>query len=112
MPVSESDRARIVRLLLLDVEATIGPDYETVVLDNAMNVASFTDDPVRYRDKVLEDVQQHFHDSFVDVTWPTCPRHSNHPLWLRGDSWYCAQDDEAIAELGELRSIRHGGSAD
>ena len=111
MPVSESDRARIVRLLLLDVEATIGPDYEAVVLDNAVNVASFADDPVRYRDKLVEDVQQHFHDSFVDVTWPTCPRHSKHPLWLRGDSWYCAQDDEAIAELRELRSIRHGGSA-
>jgi hypothetical protein len=111
VPVSESDRARIVRLLLLDVEATIGPDYEAVVLDNAVNVASFADDPVRYRDKLVEDVQQHFHDSFVHVTWPTCPRHSKHPLWLRGESWYCAQDDEAIAKLGELRSIRHGGSA-
>ena len=54
MPVSESDRARIVRLLLLDVEATIGPDYEAVVLDNAVNVASFADDPVRYRDKLVE----------------------------------------------------------
>jgi len=111
VPVSEGDRARIVRLLLLDVEATIGPDYEAVVVHNAVNVASFSDDPVRYRDKLVEDVQQHFHGSFVDVTWPTCPRHSNHPLWLRGESWCCVQDDEAIAKFGELRSIRDGGRA-
>jgi hypothetical protein len=111
VPVSESDRARVVQLLLLDVEATIGPDHESVVLDNAVNVASFADNPVWYRDKLVEDVQQYFHDCFVDTTWPTCPRHATHPLWLRGESWYCERDDEPIARLGELRSIWTRGKA-
>jgi hypothetical protein len=104
MPVSESNRARVVQLLLLDVEATIGPGHEAVVGDNAVNVASFADDLVWYRDKLVEDVQQYFHDCFVDTTWPSCPRHPNHPLWLRGESWYCERDGETIAKLGELQS--------
>ena len=111
MPVSETDRAHVVRLLLLDVEATIGPGHEAVVLDNAVNVALFADDPVRDRDKLGEVVQQYFHDCFVDTTWPSCPRHSNHPLWLRGESWCCERDGEAIAKLGELRSIWNRGEA-
>jgi hypothetical protein len=68
-PVSESDRARVVQLLLLDVEAALGPGHEVVVRNNALNVASFVDDPVWYRDKLVEDVQQDFHDRFVDTTW-------------------------------------------
>ena len=110
--VSESDQARVVQLLLLDVEATIGPDHEAVIRENAAKVASFVDDPISYRDKLVEDVQQHFHDCFVDTTWPTCPRHGKHPLWLRGESWYCERDGEAIAKLGELRSIWNRGKAD
>jgi hypothetical protein len=110
VPVSERLRARIVQLLLLDVEATLGPDHQTVVRDNAVNVASFVDDPVWYRDRLVEDVQQHFHDWFVDTTWPTCPRHSNHPMWLRGEYWYCERDGEVIAKLGELHSIWNRGN--
>lgn len=102
MPVSDTNRARIVQLLLRDIEATIGPGYEEVVSDDAARVASFVNDPVRYRDKLIEDVQQYFHDCFVDTTWPACPRHPNHPLWIRGEFWYCERDGEAIAKLGEL----------
>ena len=111
MPVSESDRARVIQLLLLDVEASIGPDHEAKIRDNAAKVASFADDAVWYRDKLVEDVQQYFHDCFVDTTWPTCPRHSNHPLWLRGESWYCEHDGEAIARLGELQAIWYRSTA-
>ncbi len=68
MPVSESDRARVIQLLLLDVEASIGPDHEAVIRDNAVKVASFADDAVWYRDKLVEDVQQYFHDCLVDTT--------------------------------------------
>jgi hypothetical protein len=105
MSVSESDKARVIELLLLDVEATLGPGHEAAVRSNALRVASFGDDPVYYRDKLVEDVQQYFHDCFVDTTWPTCPRHSKHPLWLHDESWYCERDAEAIARLGALGSI-------
>jgi hypothetical protein len=36
VPISESDQARVVQVLLLDVAATIGPGYETVVLTHAL----------------------------------------------------------------------------
>ena len=37
--------------------------------------------PAWYVDQVVGDVQQYFHDTFVDTTWPACPRHPlRHPL--------------------------------
>jgi hypothetical protein len=105
MSGSERERARLVGLLLLDVEATIGLGHDAVVRDYAVTGASFDRDLVSYRDKLVEEVQQYFHDCFVDTTWPACPRHFSHPLWLHGESWYCERDDVAIARLGELRSI-------
>lgn len=102
MPVPDLDQAHVVQLLLRDVHATVGPEHEAVVRQHAANVASFVDDPVWYRDKLVEDVQQYFHDCFVDTTWPTCPRHLTHPVWLHGESWFCEEDGQAIAKLGEL----------
>jgi hypothetical protein len=105
MSVSERARESLVGLLLMDVEATIGLGHEAVVRNYAATGTSFGRDPLLYRDKLVEDVQQYFHDTLVDTTWPACPRHRRHPLWLRGEFWYCEQDDVAVARLGELRSI-------
>src|SRR3954467_341916 len=105
MSVPEHDLERIVRLLLQDVEATIGPGHEAEVLHNAMHLASWVDDPDTCGQRLCDDVQQYFHDCFVDTTWPACPRHSTHPLWLHGESWYCERDGVEIARLGELRSV-------
>ena len=79
--------------------------HATIFVNNQEDALNF------YRDKLGEVVQQYFHDCFVDPTWPSCPRHSNHPLWLRGESWCCERDGEAIAKLGELRSIWNRGKA-
>lgn len=102
--MSESDVERVCRLLLRDIEATLGPGYESVVRDNAARVRSFVADPARYVEKVVEDVQQNFHDCHADTTWPACPRHPNHPLWLHNESWCCERDGVVVAKLGELRS--------
>jgi hypothetical protein len=99
---TKTDRARVVELLLRDVEATLGPGHEATVQEFATNLDEYTDDVRLYRDRLVEDVQQYFHDCFIDVTWPRCPRHPNHPLWLHEDSWCCERDDAAIAELGGL----------
>jgi hypothetical protein len=53
-------------------------------------------------EKLVNDVQQYFHDTFVDTTWPACPRHPRHPLWYRAGSWWCVEDGVAIAPLGDL----------
>ena len=57
-------------------------------------------------ERLVEDVQQDFHDLFVDVTWPACPRHPNHPLWYRDGAWWCETDGVAVARLGELAALK------
>jgi hypothetical protein len=51
-------------------------------------------------------VQQRLHDTFIHTTWPICPLHPQHPLWLDGDHdgavWRCAQAGMDIAPLGSL----------
>src|SRR5262245_22627679 len=57
-----------------------------------------------YIDKVVEEVQQEIHDLFIDTTWPTCPFHPNHPLWLGNGYWVCAQNGVRVAPLGGLNT--------
>jgi hypothetical protein len=47
--------------------------------------------------------EQYFHDTFVDTTWPACPRHPNHPMWF-GAGWWLA-DGRPLVRLGELGSL-------
>ena len=55
--------------------------------------------------KYVEDIQQAYMDTFVDTSWPVCPRHRTHPLWFHDGSWHCDRDRVALAALGELASI-------
>jgi hypothetical protein len=107
---SETGREHIVERLIRDVEATVGPAHVGFVVDTADFLVSFNDDLSRYRDRLVEAVQQYFHDVHVDTTWPTCPRHPNHPLWLHGESWLCERDDVPVARLGELEAALNRGS--
>jgi hypothetical protein len=65
---------------------------------------AFRDDPDDYLEKVVENVQQDFHDLLVDTTWPRCPLHPNHPLWLHSGYWLCEQNSFRVAALGDLRA--------
>lgn len=91
---------RILPLLERDIVATVGQRFRRLVQEAAANVRTF--DRVDDGEKVIEDVQQYFHDTFVDTTWPACPRHIRHPLWYRDGAWWCEQDGIAIAPIGEL----------
>lgn len=108
---SETGREHIVKRLIRDVETTVGPAYVGFVVDRADFLVAFTDDLSRYRNRLVEEVQQYFHDVYIDTTWPTCPRHPNHPLWLRGESWRCERDDVPVARLGELEAALNRGSS-
>jgi hypothetical protein len=60
----------------------------------------------------VEDLQQYLHDTFVDTSWPPCPRHPNHPMWLAegeggGIVWSCPRDKAEIAPLGMLPGAAH-----
>ena len=94
------DLAQVVQLLQRDVRATLGDAHRQLIEGIAADVQEL--DVEGKAEKVVNDVQQHFHDTFVDVTWPTCPRHVTHPLWYRHGYWWCVEDGVAIARLGDL----------
>ncbi len=101
--VSEFDEERVVSLLLQDVATTIGTGHEGIVEEAAARIRLFCDDTADFEQRVVDDVQQYFHDSFVDTTWPRCPDHPNHPLWYSAHWWRCEQLRKAVAPLGGLR---------
>jgi hypothetical protein len=94
----------VVPLLERDVSRTVGEAHVSLVRAFAEDNMDLDRDDLG--DKLVEDLQQHFHDAFVDPTWPACPRHRNHPLWYKDGSWWCEQDDVAISALGELTATQ------
>jgi hypothetical protein len=111
--ITLADEARAVALLTHDVEVTAGAGQEGVIRGEASMRRRFFNEPdtIRvdskgYLEKVAEEVQQYFHDCFVDTTWPECPLHRRHPLWLHQGSWTCEQLGTRVARLGELRASR------
>ena len=97
---------KAVRLLANDVTETLGDRHLPVVWSFAAHVRQLElEDPST---RCIEDVQQHFQDTFVDTTWPACPRHPNHPLDYAEGFWRCPRDGAVVACLGELS--RHPGN--
>lgn len=99
-----TDLAEVLPLLQRDVAATLGPVHGQLIEDIAADVRELGD--AGGADKLVNDVQQYFHDTAVDSKWPTCPRHGKHPLWYRRGSWWCVEDGVVVARLGELRGNR------
>jgi hypothetical protein len=57
---------------------------------------------------VAEEVQQWLHDTFLDTTWPACPEHGSHPLWLEDESepaWTCPATRRRFSALGQLSTV-------
>ena len=113
MRISEEHEAHTVALLTRDVGATLGAGHEGDIRSEASFRRSFFNEPDvddfgrdQYIEKVAENVQQYFHDCFVDNTLPECPLHRRHPLWLRDGYWTCEQSNTRIARLGALRASR------
>ena len=102
-PISQVDVLRVVRLLQHDLIETVGPGHETVVTEAGARVRMFSDDLADFEQRVVDDVQQYLHDTFVDTSWPACPEHPNHPLWYSEGWWRCERSGRRAAALGELR---------
>lgn len=95
------DLAQVLPLLQRDVATTLGATHRQLIDGIAADVRELH--VAGEAEKVVNDVQQYFHDTFVDTTWPACPRHAKHPLWYRDGAWWCVEDGVRIARLGELR---------
>jgi len=98
------DLTEVVPLLQRDVSTTLGDAHRQLIEDIAADVQELDVDGKA--EKVVNDVQQYFHDNKVDPKWPSCPRHAKHPLWYRDGSWWCVEDGIAIARLGDLAANR------
>ena len=100
--VSDTDAARVVRLLLQDLASTVGPGHDSVVEEAAARIRLFTGAAADFEQRVVDDVQQYLHDNFIDTSWPRCPDHPNHPLWYSEKWWQCEKPGKAVAPLGGL----------
>lgn len=94
------DFARFVELLEKDVAHTLGEVHRPIVRSWAGAVVLL--DAADPGAKLVEDVQQSVHDTFIDAAWPVCPRHHTHPLWYADGYWWCTQARVAVAPLGDL----------
>jgi hypothetical protein len=99
MPLAETVIERVTAALKADVSATLGIAHAAVVIQFAEQGRRFIDDDEWFV-QWLVDTQQYFHDTFLDTTWPPCPRHPHHPLWFRDNAWRCGE--ESVAILGRL----------
>jgi hypothetical protein len=104
--VSAADEDRVVSLLRADAEATIGQGHDEPIVEAAARRRLYVGDPGGYVEEVVDDVQQHIHDTFVDTTWPACPYHPNHPLWFSDGWWRCERVTDPVARLGELSKVK------
>jgi hypothetical protein len=106
MAISDTLKADITTRLLRDIGSTVGSGHHHAVQQSVEGAPTFITDPAHFTQWVVDDVQQMLHDTFVDTTWPQCPRHLRHPLWLRvhndEPTWYCDSENTPIAKLGEL----------
>lgn len=102
-PISQAETARVARLLEQDIVGTIGPGQNSVVEEAVTRIRLFAEDPADFEQRVVDDVQQYLHDTFVDTSWPACPEHPNHPLWFSEGWWICEQSGLRAARLGGLR---------
>jgi hypothetical protein len=94
-------------LLVSDISATLAwPRTEAAgfVIDTARGILDFLEDEKwTFAERVIENVQQRIHDEFIDTSWPECPAHGRHPLWLTGEPpwlWMCTGVRVPLGGLG------------
>lgn len=91
-----------IRPLVKDLVATLGWTLEDAI---GMIQSAGSQTPGTLMG-MAEDVQQWLHDTFLDTTWPACPDHGRHPLWLADAEplpvWTCEESGRAVCRLGEL----------
>jgi hypothetical protein len=118
MGVDPADVAHAVVLVGRDLSGTLGiPSGTAEALARREAVAAsemmgaWDDDEVswpRFLAQVVEGTQQWLHDTFVDTTWPQCPEHGSHPLWVNDaecPGWACASTDTTVCPVGQLGTL-------
>ena len=112
--ITSEDEARVISALDNDVGVTLGADYAKFIRRKARSHRESINGPNHvhvdaedYEQRVTEYVQQEFLDAHIDTTWPTCPFHTRHPLWIHKRQWVCEQLNVPVAPIGGLRALRY-----
>lgn len=98
----------IVSLIAADLVATLGWTSEQAIGVAATVGRVHDPDTELLAMEATEEVQVWLHDSFLDTSWPRCPRHPNHPLWLGEEqpfTWRCPRTGDDVAALGSLGTV-------
>ncbi len=82
-----------------DVASTIGPGLDDHIRTVAEDMTMWPDAST-YEEEFVSQVQQVIHDLRIDVSWPRCPKHADHPMWYSKGWWHA--DGSPYARLGEL----------
>jgi len=102
------DVAATFDLLVSDISSTLAwPRTEAagfVISTAAVTLDFLEDQKWLFAERVIENVQQRMHDEFIDTSWPECPEHGRHPLWVRGGPPWLWKCRGVSVPLGELRS--------
>jgi hypothetical protein len=111
--ITSDDEARLISALDNDVGVTLGDAYAKFIRQQARSQRESVNGPNHvhvdaedYEQRVAEYVQQEFLDSHIDTTWPTCPFHTRHPLWVHKRHWVCERLNVPVAPIGGLRATR------
>ena len=113
MRITATHEAHATALITHDVQVTLGTGQKGAIRREASMRRQFYNSPdairvtpEEYAFNLAEEIQQYFHDCHIDSTWPACPFHQRHPLWLHDGNWVCEQSQQRVARLGELRAHR------
>lgn len=87
-------------LVIADLTSTLGGDHSARVVSPARELRAFSGPGLGQR--LVEDIQQQIPDEHISTTWPPCPVHGTHPLWVRDGQWVCLQSGLAVTSLGQL----------
>lgn len=97
----------VLRPLVADLTATLGWSQELAEEFVRENACSWESGVPRLV-VLAENVQKHVHDGWVDTSWPACPEHQSHPMWLSRTLppiWTCPSTGKTVCALGELASL-------
>jgi hypothetical protein len=109
MTITDAQVSDVMERLSCDLRNTGMASYLYLVGRESANARRLVNDPGRFEEKVVEDVQQDILDGVV--VWPPCPHHPNHPLWYHDGAWFCEQKNIRIATIGALQGQRHEPSS-
>jgi hypothetical protein len=114
MPITDDQVQQVVARIARDLTATLGWERQRAEARAERVARRFADwwEPGQdsFAFLVADAVQDEVLEDRIDTTWPACPLHPWHPLWLSWEReppiWRCTTTGTEVAPLGGLPDTR------